>query len=277
MPMRYLVLTNDSLRALDTTSATEVVFDFPRVLGELGQTETLERLSRALDTSKSAPVVLSGKTISLTATGIAELRRASRSDEWPRVTGWTVEVEGRGAGASMTRLRVAIEWSGSRLDAQSVLSSIPSALREGAEKFFALYPDPSTMVFVAMQFGSSASHTVLADRIYGAIRKSLLFRGLRSIRADERHFSRMLLDNVLTQIWCCGRFVSVFERVETDAFNPNVSLEVGYAMALRRDVLLLKERTLRALPTDLVGALYSSFNIHDIDPTIDTALAHWLQ
>ena len=42
-------------------------------------------------------------------------------------------------------------------------------------------------------------------------------------RADEREYSDNLLDNVLTYLYACDFGVAVFERVESDEFNPNVT------------------------------------------------------
>ena len=70
--------------------------------------------------------------------------------------------------------------------------------------------------------------------------------------------------------------IAVFERIESDDFNPNVSLEVDYMMATGRPVCLLKDKTLRALPSDLVGRLYKSFDAQDPNDLISTVLRQWV-
>ena len=67
-----------------------------------------------------------------------------------------------------------------------------------------------------------------------------------------------------------------FERIEEDDFNPNVSLEVGYLLAMQKPTCLLKDKTLRTLPTDLVGKLYKEFDPQRIDSTIPKQLKRWL-
>ena len=52
----------------------------------------------------------------------------------------------------------------------------------------------------------------------------------------------------------------MFERVEQEDFNPNVSLEVGLMFGLRKKVCLLKDKTLKSLHADLVGKLYKPFD-----------------
>ena len=70
----------------------------------------------------------------------------------------------------------------------------------------------------------------------------------------------------------CGFGIAVFERLTTDEFNPNVSLEVGYMLALGKPVCVLKDSTLKTLPSDLIGRLYDSFNVqrpNSIKPKLD--------
>ena len=82
--------------------------------------------------------------------------------------------------------------------------------------------------------------------------------------------------NILTYIYGCEFGIAVFERIETDEFNPNVSLEVGYMLALRKSVRLLKDKTLETLHTDLVGKLYRPFDPQDISDTVSKELMKWL-
>ena len=74
-----------------------------------------------------------------------------------------------------------------------------------------------------------------------------------------------MLWNILTYIYGCRFGIAVFERIEDEAFNPNVALEVGYMMGLGKPVCYLKERTLRTLHTDLVGQLYSEFDVENCE------------
>ncbi len=75
----------------------------------------------------------------------------------------------------------------------------------------------------------------------------------------------------------CGFGIAVFERIEKDVFNPNVSLEVGYMLGLKKPVLLLKDQTLPALQTDLAGKLYRPFDPQHPAKTIALQLEQWLE
>lgn len=47
-------------------------------------------------------------------------------------------------------------------------------------------------------------------------------------------------------------------------------------MALKRPVCLLKDKTLRELPSDLVGRLYKPFDPQDPNKSIPPVLRQWL-
>ena len=65
-------------------------------------------------------------------------------------------------------------------------------------------------------------------------------------------------------------------RVETEQFSPNVSLEVGYLLALRKKVCILKDKNLPNLHADLAGKLYRLFDPHNPLETIPKVLGDWL-
>jgi hypothetical protein len=48
-------------------------------------------------------------------------------------------------------------------------------------------------------------------------------------------------------------------------------------LALGKRVCLLKDRTLKQLPTHMVGSLYSEFDLDDVTASIQSALDRWLR
>jgi nucleoside 2-deoxyribosyltransferase len=73
----------------------------------------------------------------------------------------------------------------------------------------------------------------------------------------------------------CAFGIGIFERITTEDFNPNVSLELGYMMALGKPVCLLKDKYLNFLHTDLVGRLYLPFDPQDPETSIPNVLEKW--
>jgi len=96
------------------------------------------------------------------------------------------------------------------------------------------------------------------------------------IRADDKQYMDDLFPNVRVYMHACDFGIAIFERIEADDFNPNVSLEVGYMFGLSKNVLLLKDKTLKTLPTDLTGRLYREFDTRDVSNSIPTEIKKWL-
>jgi len=148
----------------------------------------------------------------------------------------------------------------------------PVEVQESLARFRADHPNLAKVAFIMMRFGQ----TVLHEKVVKGIKSALEPHGITGLRADDKQYHDDLFSNILTYIYGCGMGIAVFERIESDEFNPNVSLEVGYMMAIKRPVCLLKDRTLRALPSDLVGRLYKPFDPLDPIKSIPPVLRQWL-
>ena len=62
-------------------------------------------------------------------------------------------------------------------------------------------------------------------------------------------------------------------RVRWKEPNANIGLEVGYLMARIKPVLLVKDKTIPILQSDLAGKLYKELDPHDPEGTIPGHLA----
>jgi hypothetical protein len=130
------------------------------------------------------------------------------------------------------------------------------------------YREPGKCAFVMMRFDDTELH----KKILQAVRSWCEKQGIIGLRADDKRYADDLWPNVRTYMHGCGFGIAVFERLTTNEFNPNVSLEVGYMLALGKPVCLLKDSTLTTLPSDLIGRLYDSFNVqrpNSIKPKLD--------
>lgn len=150
---------------------------------------------------------------------------------------------------------------------------IPAVIQESLSKFKIDFPDPNKAIFVMMQFIKKAAH----DEIFEGINTVLDSHGLFGVRADFKQYHDDVFPNVMTYMYGCRYGIAVFERIENEAFNPNVSLEVGYMMAMNKAVCLLKDRTLKTLHTDLVGKLYKEFDPKTPKSTIPGEVTQWLR
>lgn len=156
-------------------------------------------------------------------------------------------------------------------ESKAVQVDVPSELTESLPKFRKDYPDPSKVGFLMMQFGTTDVHTCIAE----AIRNALTDYGTIVVRADDKDYHDDTFANVQTYMHGCSFGIAVFERLLNEEFNPNVSLEVGYMLALRKPVCLLKDTTMKGLHTDLIGRLYREFDLQRINATIPQAIRKW--
>lgn len=149
--------------------------------------------------------------------------------------------------------------------------TIPEIAKE-IEAFNADYKGKKT-AFIIMQFSKTTAH----DKIVLTIKDTLRKHGIIGLRADDKEYADDLFANIKTYMHCCDFGIGVFERILEDNFNPNVSIEVGYMMGLRKNVCLLKDQTLKNLPTDLMGKLYKQFDPQDVEKTLPDQLEKWMK
>jgi hypothetical protein len=153
------------------------------------------------------------------------------------------------------------------------MSEVPTEIVESLKRFRLDYPGGSRSAFVMMRFGKTKAH---AEIIQG-LRDALASHGIKALRADDKDYHDDLFWNILTYIYGCDFGIAVFERIEQEEFNPNIALEVGYMMGLKKPVLLLKDKTLKSLTTDLIGRLYKVFDPQSISASLPPEVDRWLK
>jgi hypothetical protein len=160
-----------------------------------------------------------------------------------------------------------------RADKQISNESISNPeIASGLEKYHNDYASGKMTAFIMMKFGGTKIHTELVK----CIKDTLKVHGIIANRADDKEYMEDLFPNIKVYMHACEFGVAVFERITADDFNPNVSLEVGYMLGMGKKVLLLKDKTLKSLPSDLVGKLYKEFDTLDIEGTMPKQIEKWL-
>lgn len=145
-------------------------------------------------------------------------------------------------------------------------------IASGLEKFRGDFPIGKKTAFIIMKFGETKIHADIAK----CIKDTLSTYGITALRADDKQYMDDVFPNIKTYMHGCDFGVDVYERVLADEFNPNVSLEVGYMLGMGKDVLLLKDGTLKALQTDLAGKLYKPFDTSSISTSMPSQIEKWL-
>lgn len=157
---------------------------------------------------------------------------------------------------------------------KSLLTVAPTRKPSDARRRFRLdHPSPEKAAFVIMKFQNTLAH----ESITKVLNKTLSPYGIVPLRADEKSYDDNLWTNIVTYMRGCGFGIAVLERLADEDFNPNVSLEIGYMLALGKQVCLLKDQTIKHLPTDLVGRLYQNFDAQNPEVTIPPVLNKWLR
>jgi hypothetical protein len=150
---------------------------------------------------------------------------------------------------------------------------IPVAIQESLGLLRADYPNPDKTAFIMMQFADTSAHT----GIEGALKATLTKYGFTGLLARDKEYNEDLYANIQTYMHGCGFGIAVFDRIEQEMFNPNISLEVGYMLGLKKRVLLLKDKSLKSLHADLVGKLYKPFDVLNPAGTIPAQMEQWME
>lgn len=135
------------------------------------------------------------------------------------------------------------------------------------------YPNPRANAFLMMRFAETDQH----KEILNALASSLSNHGIHPLRADMRSYAPELWANVRVYMDACDLGIAVFEQIDERDFNPNISIELGYMIGREKKVLLLKEKSLASLPTDITGHLYKEFDSARIEETVPKRVLEWLR
>lgn len=155
---------------------------------------------------------------------------------------------------------------------EKIEQTAPIEIQDSLELFKKDHPHAARVVFIMMKFKDTPAH----DRILKTVKNTLREHDLEGVRSDDREYHKDLFYNVETYVHGCGFGIAVYDRIEEEDFSPNVSLEVGYMMALGKHVCLLKDKNLQTLHADLLGKLYKPFDPQDPEKTIPNELSKWL-
>jgi hypothetical protein len=107
-----------------------------------------------------------------------------------------------------------------------------------------------------------------------AARDACKAHGLEFHLASDRAMNDDLWTNVAAHMWASHYGIAFFEDRRSRGVNYNLTIEVGSMLMAGRRCALLKDRTISALPTDLVGRIYKSVDL-DLPQTVSTALHSW--
>lgn len=108
--------------------------------------------------------------------------------------------------------------------------AIESELIDSLTNFKKDFPNPQKCYFLMMKFEDSKEQIKIVKTLKDEFRKR---RGLNLLRVDDKAYCDDLFLNIKTYMHGCSFVLALFERINSNYFNPNISLEVGYMMALK--------------------------------------------
>jgi len=127
-------------------------------------------------------------------------------------------------------------------------------------------------IFLIMRFKAQKPFPEIVETIRNECKK----HDLNVIRADDKEYTDDLWDNVMTYMYGCNSAIAVFDQINYREFNPNVALEVGFMFAQCKRILLLKDTSIQAMPSDIVGKVYRPFNTYEPSETIPSQIEKWV-
>ncbi len=172
-----------------------------------------------------------------------------------------------------TRIKFSIYPEDVKMFSSGSSTLLPEELNTPLRRFRKDFSSDVRCAFLMMKFEDSPIQLKLIE----VIKENFEKIGIKLLRADSKWYADDLLTNIRTYMHGCNFGVAVFDRVKTQYFNPNVSLEIGYMMAMGKDVLLLKDSTLSSLHTDLVGKLYHEYDFQNPEKTLQIVLNQWVK
>ncbi|MGH2828622.1 MAG: hypothetical protein ACRDKF_16805 [Actinomycetota bacterium] len=100
--------------------------------------------------------------------------------------------------------------------------------------------------------------------------------GLKFHLADDQAFSDDLWTNVAGHMWASRYGIAFFENRRERGVNYNLTMEVGSMLMTGRRCALLKDTSVKTLPTDLVGKIYKKIDLNDLD-SVAKQLHSWIR
>ena len=99
--------------------------------------------------------------------------------------------------------------------------------------------------------------------------------GLELHLASDRAISDDLWTNVAGHMWASKYGIAFFENRRGKGLNYNLTIEVGSMLITGRRCALLRDDSISSMPTDLVGRIYKSVNLDDLE-TVGKAVEGWI-
>lgn len=154
----------------------------------------------------------------------------------------------------------------------------PPHLIPGLRKFLEDHPFERNVLGMT-RFPENSSRTDALDPVREALdiaREACRLHGLEFHLASDRAIDDDLWANVAAHMWACRYGLAFFEDRMKARLNYNLTIEVGSMLMAGRRCALLKDRSIKKMPTDLVGRIYKDVDLAK-SQSVASAIHEWLR
>jgi hypothetical protein len=110
-----------------------------------------------------------------------------------------------------------------------------------------------------------------------AARDACARHGLEFHLASDRAMHDDLWMNVMAHTWASHYGIAFFEDRRSRGLNYNMTIEVGGMLVAGRRCLLLKDESIKKMPTDLVGKIYKAVDLVGKSAGVSKAVHEWIR
>jgi len=146
-----------------------------------------------------------------------------------------------------------------------------ASLSGSVESFIRSQGPYDKSVFLIMPFGNDPVLTTVRTSLTAMLKS----QGFTLFRADDKEYEGGVWDNICVHMLGCRRAIALFKEVKSIPYNQNVAIEIGFMLAHRKLVLVLKDQMLPTLPVDLIHHLYHSVDFSDL-ASVEREVKGWL-
>jgi hypothetical protein len=117
-------------------------------------------------------------------------------------------------------------------------------------------------IFIMMKYSQDDYHTWVERHVRRAFEKVGFFNPVFAKDLTPFYFPT-LADAIRESIGMCRYGIAIFTPQEGGQFNPNVAFELGIMWEQQKDILVLKDRRVPTLFTNIAGLIYEEFDGED--------------
>jgi nucleoside 2-deoxyribosyltransferase len=132
--------------------------------------------------------------------------------------------------------------------------------------------------FLIRKFEERTDRSILIQTVKETFKEN----GLKIADTLEHRFHNELWPNIKEYLDNCDFGVIVIDNFSpqgNNQFNPNIFLEIGYLLALGKDILILLQNSLeRELPADVKPFMYQTFDSEEKNsPILKNKISQWIK